>query len=102
MEKTPTTSPEYEIKKTNFRTFDRIVNRQKDEAKINYFQGKFCRNKNDLKITWKVIDEYLNRHIKKTDFPSEFKHNGETVNQPVDIANSFNTFFFHNWRKIVQ
>ena len=33
--RTPT---EYEIKKTNFRTFDRIVNIQKDEVKINYFQ----------------------------------------------------------------
>ena len=42
-------SPEHEIKKTNFRTFDRTVNRQKDEATINYFQGKFWRNKNDLK-----------------------------------------------------
>ena len=37
--KIPTTSPEYEIKKTSFRTFDRIVNRQKDEAEINYYQG---------------------------------------------------------------
>ena len=51
--KTPTTSPEYEIKKTNFRTFDKIVNRRKDEAKISYFQGQFWRNKNDLKKTWK-------------------------------------------------
>ena len=91
--KTPTTSPEYEIKKTNFRTFDKIVNRQKDEAKINYFQGKFWRNKNDLKQTWKVIDESLNRHSKKADFPGEFKHNGETIKQPIDIANSFNNFF---------
>ena len=64
MGKIPTTSPEYEIKKTNFRTFDKIVNRQKD-----------------------------NRHSKKAEFPSEFKHNGETINQPVDIANFFNTFF---------
>ena len=87
------TSPEYEIKKTNFRTFDKIVNRQKDEVKINNFQGKFWRNKNDLKETWKVIDESLNRHSKNADFPGEFKHNGETINQPVDIANSFNTFF---------
>ena len=39
--KTPTTNPEYEIKKTNFRTFDRNVNRKKGEAKINYFQGSF-------------------------------------------------------------
>ena len=53
--KTPTTSPEYDIKKTNFRTFARIVNRQKDEAEINYFQGKFCRNENDLNEAWKVI-----------------------------------------------
>ena len=77
----------------NFRTFDKIVNRQKDEAKINYFQGKFWRNKNDLKKTWNVIDESLNRHSKKADFPGEFKHNSETINQPVDIANPFNTFF---------
>ena len=92
--KTPTTSPEYEIKKINFRTFDKIVNRQKDEAKINYFQGKFWRNQN--------IDESLNRHSKKADFPGEFKRNGETITQPVDIANSFNTFFFQNRRKFVQ
>ena len=31
--KTPTTSPEYEIKKTNFKTFDKIVNRQKMKQK---------------------------------------------------------------------
>ena len=79
MEKTPTTSPEYKIKKTNFRTFDKIVNRQNDETKINYFQRKFWRNKNDLKKK-EVIDESLNRHNKKADFPGEFKHNGKTIN----------------------
>ena len=41
----------------------------------------------------KEIDESLNRHSKKVDFPGEFKHNGETINLPLDIANSFNTFF---------
>ena len=50
-------------------------------------------NKNDLKKNLKVIDESLNRHSKKADFSGEFKHNGETINQPVNIANSFNTFF---------
>ena len=35
----------------------------------------------------------LNRHSKKSDFTGDFKHNGETMNQPVDSANSFNTFF---------
>ena len=53
--KPPTTSLEYEIKKTNFRTFDRIVKRQKDESKINYFQGKFWRNKNYLKKGKKLM-----------------------------------------------
>ena len=33
--KAPTTSPESEIKKTNLRTFDKIVNRQRIKQKIN-------------------------------------------------------------------
>ena len=55
IKKTPTTSPEYKIKKTNFRTCDRIANIQKDEAKINFFQGKFWRNKNDFKKIGKLL-----------------------------------------------
>ena len=53
----------------------------------------FWRNKKRFLKTWIVIDESLNRHNKKAGFLGEFKHNGETINQPVDIANYFNTFF---------
>ena len=66
-----------------------------DTLKTTLVQG-CCRNR-----------KWLNRHSKKADFPGEavdffcsnnlkkiiIQHNGEIINQPVDIANSFNTFF---------
>ena len=83
----------YESKKKHFRAFDRIVNQQKNEAKRIYYHTVFNTHKNNLKNTWKIINESLNRKKGKNDLPTEFYHQGETLTDPNQIANSFNEYF---------
>ena len=84
---------EYQIKKINFKTFDKIVNCTIDDAKNKYYHDLFTRQKNDMKKTWQTINETLNRSKNKGDLPSEFTVGNETINNPKQIANHFNDFF---------
>ena len=60
------------IKKVNFKTYDRIVSDGIQNAKHQSYFNTFVSHKNDMKKTWKTIDETLNRGNNKTNFPSEF------------------------------
>ena len=62
---------EYENKKVNLKTYDRIVSDGIQNAKHQYYFNTFVSHKNDMKKTWKTIDETLNRGNNKTNFPSE-------------------------------
>ena len=52
---------EYDNKKVNFKTYDRIVSDGIQNAKHQYYVNTFVSHKNDMKKTWKTIDETLNR-----------------------------------------
>ena len=54
--------PEYGIKKTNFRTFDRIVNRLKMKQKLIIFRESFGEIKMILEKIWK--EENLSNSIR--------------------------------------
>ena len=48
----------------------------------------------NLKKTWQIINESLNRRKGKRDFPQEFQlANGTLISEPKQIANAFNDFF---------
>ena len=83
---------EYEVKKINFKTFEKIV---KDirAAKREYYFKTFTSQKNDMKKTWKTIDETLNRRKNKCKFPSEFIVNNRAIADQKEIADQFNIFF---------
>ena len=84
---------EYEIKKINFKTFERIVKENIKEAKRDYYFKTFTAHKNDLKKTWRTIDDTLNKKSNKSKFPSKFIVNNRTVTDHKKIADEFNTFF---------
>ena len=88
---------EYEIKKVNFKTFERIVKENIKEAKRDYYFKIFTAHKNDLRKTWRTIDDTLNKKSNKSKFPSKFIVNNRTVTDHKKIADEFNTFFFKYW-----
>ena len=61
-------------------------------AKINYYHTRFQNYKNDIKNTWIMIKELINRE-KKADFPEVFQIDAIHTHDCAVIANNFNTFF---------
>ena len=84
---------EYEVKKINFKTFEKIVKDNIRAAKREYYFKTFTSQKNDMKKTWKTIDETLNRRKNKSKFPSEFIVNNRSIADQKEIADQFNIFF---------
>ena len=84
---------EYEVKKINFKTFERIVKENIRAAKREYYFKTFTAQKRDMKKTWKTIDETLNRRKNKSKFPSEFIVNNRSITDHKEIADQFNIFF---------
>ena len=84
---------EYENKKVNFKTYDRIVSDGIQNAKHQYYFNTFISHKNNMKKTWKTIDETLNRGKNKTNFPSEFIVDQKIIADHKEIADNFNVFF---------
>ena len=84
---------EYEVKKVNFKTFEKIVKDNIRAAKREHYFKTFTSQKNDIKKTWKTIDETLNRRKNKSKFPSEFIVNNRSIADQKEIADQFNIFF---------
>ena len=62
-------------------------------AKREYYFKTFTAQKNDMKKTWKTINETLNRKRNKSKFPSEFLINNRSIADHKEIADQFNIFF---------
>ena len=80
-------------KKINFKTFERIVKENIKEAKRDYYFKTFTAHKNDLRKTWRTIDDTLNKKSNTSKFPSKFIVNNRTVTDHKKIADEFNFFF---------
>jgi len=88
-----TTIEIYDIKKTNFKTFERIVNQNILEAKRKYYFDAFSIHKNNMKKTWKIINETLGRDKKEQKLPTSIVYNNTTLSEPMYIASAFNDYF---------
>ena len=84
---------EYEVKKINFKTFEKIVKDTIRASKREYYFKTFTAQTNNMKKTWKTIDETLNRRKNKSKFPSEFIVNNRSIADHKEIADQFNIFF---------
>ena len=73
-----------------------IVMEKNNEASINnfceYYDHIFSLYKNDIKNTWKILNETLNRNRRKHQ-SQDFLNNNKLVNDPDIIVNEFNAFF---------
>ncbi len=56
--------------------------------------------KNDMKKTWKIISDVLNKTKKKKHFPQFFQdENDLKITEKLEIGNTFNDFFVNIGKK---
>ncbi|MGB1899487.1 MAG: reverse transcriptase family protein, partial [Candidatus Kariarchaeum pelagius] len=81
--------------KTNLSTYNCILKRVIRDAKKIYYGNCFSRFKNDLRNTWRTINEILGRRKQVDPLPSEFHINNNRVDDKNEIANHFNKYFLN-------
>ena len=84
----------YERLKNEFKEYRASLRKIIRKAKHDYYTNIFNRHKNDIKKTWLLINETLNRNLKKQS-THEFLIIGKMISDPIIIANKFNQYFAH-------
>ena len=92
---TPVTDVNYERSKLQFKGYEKLVLKEIETAKREYFGRVFAAYRSDMKETWKIISDKLSRNVKKSELPSKFIHEGREIEDPTEIANAFNKYFAH-------
>ena len=69
-----------------YKTYKNKLNHLIRIAKRKYYDTKFESAKNDLRTTWKLLNEVINRRKSKSPLPSSFASEGKTIINPVEIA----------------
>ena len=80
-------SPEFEIIKTNLKTFNKLLKKNIIMAKKMYYQSQFSKYKDNMKGTWAIIKGILNRTQPSTNFPEYFNINGQRITDKKVISN---------------
>ena len=85
--------PENDLVKVTYNRVRNIVSRKVVKAKRDHYKSYFDTHNDNIKKTWEGIKKIVN--VKKpTDFSiSQLNIKGKIIDDPVDITNSFNTFF---------
>ena len=97
---TPVTHTDHERVKLRFKGYEKLVLKEIEKAKGEYFNRVFTAYRSDMKKTWQVINETLSRNSKKTDMPSKFIHEECELADPTEIANAFNSYFANIGKKL--
>ena len=69
------------------------VNNEIKKAKRLYFTKNLDKHKGDMKKTWKLINEINSRNCTKIKRISEIKIGEQVVTSPVEMAETFNSYF---------
>ena len=84
----PTTSCELKYK-----AYKNKLNHLIRIAKHTYYDSKLEEAKNDLRTTWKLLNEVINKRKNNPSLPSSFQSDGKTITDPMDIADRFCKYF---------
>ena len=92
----------YDTLKFNLKTYNLILRKSIISAKQTYYESRFNRIGNDIRRTWKTINEILTKNQTQNKFPTVFNDNGSMITDKVNIANKFNVFFTSIVEKIAK
>ena len=90
--KTDVNSDKYAALKATFKQYRETLRSSIKEAKRLYYHRTFLLYKNNIRKTWAVIKETLQRK-KKHEMPHEFVCNNNVITDMNVIANEFNRYF---------
>lgn len=62
-------------------------------SKKRYYKEKFEQTKNNIRQTWSIINEIINKQKTRKNLPKAFRYNNSEITDPLDIANQFNEYF---------
>ena len=102
LKSTSTDNNQYESILTNYRTYSKILKQSINLAKRKHYYHCFDKFKSDMKKTWSVINEVVNKDNSRKNFPEHFKINGLHVSNKQVIANKFNEYFIEIGPKLAE
>ena len=76
-----------------YKTYKNKLNHLIRIAKRKYYDTKFESAKNDLRTTWKLLNEVINKRKSKSPLPSSFASEGKTITDLVEIADKLCKYF---------
>ena len=76
-----------------YKDFCKVFNRIKRSAKSNYYTDIFAISINNIKRTWELLRQALNKPTKRSQLNDIFLIGNNETNSKEEIANGFNTFF---------
>ena len=91
--KSPQNSAEYYTLKNNLRVFNSILKHVIREAKINYYNDVFDKNKRNIKAIWKTISEIICKSNNQRKILDKIIVDSNAITDPQEICNRFNEFF---------
>ena len=97
--KTDIEDPQYVTLKNEFTNFKNTLRRSINEAKRLYYMRTFALYKNDVKQTWSVIKDTLQRKLHSSP-SSKFILNNNTITDLDEIATEFNKYFINIGRSL--
>ncbi len=62
-------------------------------AKRLYYEERLESTKTNIKTTWKILNEIINKKTRKKSLPSVFIANNQNIDNPLNIANRFCDYF---------
>ena len=77
----------------NFIRYRNIFNKLKKACKQTYYSQKLSLYKNDIKKTWKILNEVIGKHNDKSNISEIFKSGNDTISDPIQISNQFCKYF---------
>ena len=80
-------------RESNYKSFRNTLTCLVRVARKNYYDNKLDKARSNLKQTWKILNELINRRDAKSPYPASFTKNGMEISIPTDIANNFCDYF---------
>ena len=61
-----------------------------------------CKSKSDIKSTWKVLNQVMNRGKARNSIVSSFQYEGKEIDNEKEIVNNFNEYFSNIGTKLAK
>jgi hypothetical protein len=91
-------SSENKKKFTEYRNKFKVI---RNKLEINYYTNEFVKYNNDVKKTWRVIKSLTKTEKTSTELKELILNNG-TINDPLSMANHFNSYFTNLAHSLAQ